>query len=71
MHTFGLKMPPAPLSLHDTMPIMDEDGFEVSATDAVKILVLPEASAAGFAVTLVTVVSSVLIDICDVPELLE
>lgn len=55
MHTFGLKMPPAPLSLHDMMPIMDEDGFEVSAMDAVKVFVPPEVNVAGFAVTVVVV----------------
>ena len=72
MHTFGLKIPPALLSLHDMMPIMEEDGFEVSATDAVKVFVLPEVSVAGFAATLVVVVSSfVLDDTCEVPELLE
>ena len=72
MHTFGLKIPPAPLSLHDIIPIMEEDGFEVSATDTVKVFVLPEVSVAGFAFTLVVVASScALADICEVPLLLE
>ena len=72
MHTFGLKIPPAPLSLHAMMPIMEEDGFEVSATDTVRVFVFPEVNVAGFAVTLVVVASScTLADTCEVPVLLE
>ena len=75
-HTFGLKIPPAPLSLHDIMPIMEEDGFEVSVTDAVTIIELPGVNVVELDVTEV-VVASVLfvdtgdVDICDIAELLE
>ena len=63
-------MPPAPPSLHDMTPIMDEDGLVVSVMDAVNVTVFPDVKFAGFGVTLVIVVSSVLVDICDAPELL-
>jgi hypothetical protein len=71
IHTFGLKIPPAPLSLHDIIPIIEEDGFEVSATVAVTVSALPAVKVAGFGVTVVVVASSALVDICDVAELLK
>jgi hypothetical protein len=59
------------LSLHDIIPIIEEDGFEVSATVAVKVSALPTVKFAGFGVTVVVVASSVLVDICDMAELLK
>ena len=70
VHAFGLKVPPAPLSLHDTIPIIDEDGFVVSAMEAVSVFALPEVSVSGFAVTVVTVVSSELFVVIDALPLL-
>ncbi len=66
----GLKVPPAPLSLHDTMPIMDEGGFEVSVMDAVRVFALPEVNVAGLDVTFTAVVSSVLFVVKDALPLL-
>ena len=43
----GLKMPPAWLSLHDTMPITEADGLEISVMYAVMAIGLPVMSA-GF-----------------------
>lgn len=71
VHALGLNVPPAPLSLHDTMPIIDEDGFVVSAMEAVSIFALPEVSVPGFAVTFVTVASSELLVVIDALPLLE
>lgn len=68
VHTFGLKIPPAPLSLHDTIPIIEEDGFEVSATVAVTVIAVPGVNVVGFGVTVVVVESSVLVDVCDVAD---
>lgn len=71
IHTFGLKIPPAPLSLHDMIPIVEEDGFEVSATVAVTVIAVPGVNVSEFGVTVVVVASSWLVDICDVAELLK
>ena len=57
MQLSGLKIPPAPPSLHDMMPIMEEDGFEMSVTVAVNTIVFPEVNVAGFGVTVVAVES--------------
>ena len=51
----GAKVPPAPLSLHDTMPIKAVDGLEVSATVAVNVTAFPKVNVAGFGVTVVVV----------------
>ena len=78
-HKFGLKIPPAPLSLHDMIPIMEEDGFEVSVTDVVTIIELPGVKVVEFDVTVVVVASVPFVnvgdvddvDICDIAELPE
>ena len=71
IHTFGVKTPPAPLSLHDMIPIKEEDGFEVSVTAAVIVIALPEVKVVELGLTVVIVASSVFVDICDVDELLK
>lgn len=55
---FGVKTPPAPPSLHDIMPIMDPDGLEVSVTDALTVILVPDAKELGFTFTEVVVLSS-------------
>ena len=54
-HVLELKIPPAPLSLQDIVPIIDEEGFELSTTEAVRVFALPEVSVVGLAVTVVVV----------------
>ena len=76
IHTFGLKTPPAPLSLHDMRPTMEEDGFELSVTAAVIVIELPGAKVVELDVTAVVVASVPFVDIgdvdiCDIAELLE
>lgn len=66
-----MKTPPAPLSLHDTIPIKEEDGFVVSATVAVIVIALSGINAVELGVTVVVVASSGFVDICDVAELLK
>lgn len=70
VHALGLKVPPAPLSLHDTTPIIAEEGFVVSEMEAVTVFALPEVSVSGFAVTVVTVASSELRVVIDALPLL-
>ena len=58
------------------MPIMEEDGFEVSVTDAVTIIGLPRVKIVEFDVTAIVVASVSFVDtgevdICDTAELLE
>lgn len=60
MQLLGLKMPPAPPSLHDIMPIIEDEGLEMSVTDAVTSNAFPEVDVSGFDVTLVAVESGVL-----------
>lgn len=67
--SFGLKVPPAPLSLHDTIPIKAADGCEVSATVAVNVTAFPEADVAGFGVTVNVVPESSFVDNLNAPEL--
>ena len=77
IHTFGLKTPPAPLSLHEMIPaIVEEEGFEVSVTAAVTVIELPGVNVVELGVTVVVVASVVFVDIgdvdiFDVAELLE
>lgn len=68
---FGLKIPPAPPSPHEIIPIMDEDGFAASETVAVNATLPPEEYVAGFGVSVVTVPSSVDVDMLDTAELPE
>ena len=69
MQLFGVKIPPAPLSLHDIMPIKVVDGLEVSATVAVNVTAFPEVNVAGFGVIVVVVLLMMFVDICDVIKL--
>lgn len=71
MQLLGLKIPPAPPSPQDIMPIMDEDGFAVSETDAVKATLPPCAEVAGLGVTAVVVLSRVDVEIFETAELPE
>ena len=76
IHTFGLKTPPAPLSLHEMIPAIDEDRFEVSVTAAVTVIELPGVNIVELGVTVMVVASVAFVDIgdvdiFDVAELLE
>ena len=76
IHTFGLKTPPAPLSLHEMIPAIEEDGFEVSVTAAVTVIELLGVNVVELGVTVVVVASVAFVDIgdvdiFDVAELLE
>lgn len=60
MQLLGLKMPPASPSFHDIMPMMREEGLEMSVTDAVTANAFPDADVSEFDVTVVAVASTVL-----------
>ena len=60
IHTFGLKTPPAPLSLHEMIPAIEEDRFEVSVTAAVTVIELLGVNVVEFGVTVTVVESGVL-----------
>lgn len=62
MQLFGEKVPPAPPSLHDIMPIIDDAGFAVSMAAAVTVTLLPGVTVVDDAFTVVVVESSVLVD---------
>jgi hypothetical protein len=55
MHASGLKEPPAPLSVHFTIPIMLEDVSAVSLIVAVNVTGVPAEKVAGFGVMVVVV----------------
>lgn len=69
MQLLGVKIPPAPPSLHDIIPIILADGLEESVTEAVKTIVFPSANVAGLGVIAVIVLSSVFVDILDMAKL--
>jgi len=51
----GLNEPPAPLSVHCTIPIILEDGFVVSAIVIVNVTFVPAEKMAGFGVMIAVV----------------
>lgn len=50
IHASGLKDPPAPLSVHFTIPIMLEDVSAVSLIVTVNVIKVPAEKVAGFGV---------------------
>ncbi len=55
VHVLELKLPPAPPSLHDTVPVGAVGVRLVSTTVALKVIGFPIGVPAGFGVTWVTV----------------
>ena len=51
----GLNEPPAPLSVHFTIPIIFDDAVVVSVIVAVNVTWVPEDNVVGFGVTVVVV----------------
>jgi hypothetical protein len=55
VHVLGVKVPPAPPSLHETVPEGGEGDALLSVTAAVKAIELPAVTVAGLGETLVVV----------------
>ncbi len=66
-----VNRPPAPLSLHVTVPVGTFAELVISDTDEVNVIGTPEGMMAGFGVTAVAVLSKVIVGIVttDVPLL--
>jgi len=62
MQVSGLNEPPAPLSVHDTIPIIVEEGFFVSAIVIVNGTCTPTEKVTGFGVMVAVVGSSAFAD---------
>ena len=69
MHASGLNKPPAPLSVHFTIPIMLEDGSVVSLIVTVNVTGVPAEKVAGFGVMTAVVECSTFADNWDEPVL--
>lgn len=50
MHASGLNEPPAPLSVHFTIPIMVDVGSDVSLIVTVNVIGVPAVNVPGFGV---------------------
>ncbi len=68
VHEGLLKLPPAPPSLHDTVPVGMVGELLVSVTFALKVIVFPRATDDGFGVMVVVVLRSLTVN-ADWPKL--
>ena len=69
MHASGLNEPPAPLSVHFTIPIMLEDGSVASLIVTVNVIGDPAVIVAGFGVIVAVVECNTFADSWDEPVL--